>query len=124
MKFEEAIAEMRKGKRCKRNGDNAEYYVNTSCRQLVKQYEGSKFSSTSECAITLMLDDWSVVEPPLPLPRRFRAKMDGLPVAGVEFTGRGHSGSLNFMVNDSHSIGWKSRDRFTDLEYIDPPCTS
>jgi hypothetical protein len=120
MRFEDAIKAMRDGKACTRNGNGrAEYTI--FCDTL--HVEGAICTRLPLNAA--LSDDWHIVEPPLPLPRRFRAKYYGKPVVGSEFS----NGSL-YWHGASGSEYEATRAAFSQfgelkaIEYIDPPCTS
>jgi hypothetical protein len=117
MKFEEAIAEMRKGKRCRSSiYPNMEYYI--QCNTL--KFDQGHYLGIPSIQTGGMGDVWSVIEPPPPLPRLFRARFKGNLVSGAEFS----QGDYRFCIdrpyrNDSQTHKWASLAEITDLEYID-----
>jgi hypothetical protein len=117
MRFEDAIKAMRDGKRCRRDGNTATYHLqnNRLC-----------YTDGGESTLNLpgaLAYEWHIVEPPLPLPRRFRAKWLGSPVVGCELSD-GYC-SWNGGDSDPGARAWPSQhEKLTDIEYIDPPCTS
>jgi hypothetical protein len=118
MRFEDAIKAMRDGKACTRNGNGrAEYTI--FCDTL--HVEGAICTRLPLNAA--LSDDWHIVEPPLPLPRRFRAKWGDKQVVGVAFD------DDSYCVYPAGAfVRWLNKPErgqlLHDLEYIDPPCTS
>lgn len=118
MKFEEAIAEMRKGKRCRcsRYGDKYTYSIENG-RLLVDAgvYKDPPVDSADflihECG------SWSVVEPPPPLPRRFTAHHMGKPIIGAHFPSY-HDKYKYWYTYNGHSHFSDGTD-LMDLRFID-----
>jgi hypothetical protein len=118
MRLEEAIAEMRKGSRCTLGSSRVEYFIDPVGAHIRAALDGAAYFLGGLFFETAFRGEWSIVETPLPLPRRFRAKLDGKPAVGVKFN---HS-MLPFCVDapgkDTHR-GWFCEADLTDLEYID-----
>jgi len=128
MRFEDAIKAMREGKKCKIVGHPAyTYWLQGGTMCAEPRICQSDTGFCNPIGAFFFDVDWHIVEPPLPLPRRFRAKCDGHPVTG----GKMSSGSLFWGGPNSLCDGYASSDQYaastrklTDIEYIDPPCTS
>ena len=114
MKFEEAIAEMRKGKRCRIEGDERwEFFMHSDklfCR-LGDSPEHLDHVQVQWC----LEQEWHVIEPPPALPRLFRAKWNGAEVTGAEWS----SGWQSWESLGSIYAGERCNRQLTDIKYED-----
>jgi hypothetical protein len=106
MTFEQAITAMRQGKRCRCDRyPEYEYFVRDG--RLGHLFNGI---STPSAFAGIIDAEWHVIEPPPPLPRRFRAKYKGEAVVGAQFSG----------CIMSLGAQWVIPSDLTDIEWIDP----
>jgi hypothetical protein len=124
MRFEDAIKAMREGKVCRWEYDKCEYRINHGDFE-VKCGGWDSFGRQGRLATDFIPSgsgfDWHIVEPPLPLPRRFRAKLGGSgeAVAGAELP----CGYACWTKDGGACSSYDIKIYLTDIEYIDPPCT-
>jgi hypothetical protein len=118
MKFEEAIAEMRKGKRCTYKGSICTYWIIGDLLMCDSSPTGHQ--SLNE-PFHMLGKDWSIVEPPPPLPRLFRAKLTkgGQAVAGADFASNNDGYRFALTSYPPGSAWWVKAKDIYDIEYID-----
>lgn len=122
MRFEDAIKAMRMGQSCRR--DNRAgwvfYFLNN---RLVFDSPSLKAEECSDLQSHLEAD-WYIIEPPMPLPRRFRAEYLGEEVTGAVLDNGNHfwcgkqGGSFRARASGDSRLS-----RLQNIKLIDPPCT-
>lgn len=116
MKFEEALAEMRKGRVAVRIEANELKFRLAS--GALEAFRDGEWHESTNTAPWLLKADWTL-EPELPkLPRRFRAKYRGQPCVGAYHEGPGPGYCV--MSAGGEYVGWQRESALTDLEWIDP----
>lgn len=120
MLFEEALAEMRKGRVAVNEDEIGLSYKLINGRLFYKDsHKNSTWLHNENTVDDLISCEWHLEPEPPPLPRRFRAKHDGNPCVGAMF--QEDKSTQRFAVHEAgESSAWFVRNNLTDIEFIDP----